>query len=221
MDEQRKLLVLRLEGALQSWGEGSKWDYRDSGILPTKSGIVGLLGCALGLERDDPRLAELSASLSLAVRSDRLGSGAADFQTVTGDPLLNASGKPKSGGNTIISRREYREDASYTVVAETSAAWHDRLVAALEAPQWCLYLGRKSCVPSRPVLECAEPPYTDMEDCIRHYPAAPRAEYPMTVEWHTEMPGCTTLTRTDERVGGYRSFVSRRVWRSVIREGEV
>ena len=64
------LLILRLEGALQSWGENSKWDARDTAALPTKSGIVGLLACALGWERGDARIAELYDTIQIAVRAD-------------------------------------------------------------------------------------------------------------------------------------------------------
>ena len=68
-----KLLILRLEGALQSWGERSHWDHRDTAVFPSKSGVVGLLGCAMGLERGDARLAELADALAFAVRADRRG----------------------------------------------------------------------------------------------------------------------------------------------------
>lgn len=36
-----KMLMLRLEGVLQSWGEHSRFDSRDSASMPTKSGVVG------------------------------------------------------------------------------------------------------------------------------------------------------------------------------------
>ena len=49
-----KLLLIRLEGALQSWGEWAKWDERDSGLMPTKSGVIGVLACCMGLKRGDP-----------------------------------------------------------------------------------------------------------------------------------------------------------------------
>ena len=49
MEEKKTLLMLRLEGALQSWGDHSKWDIRDSGDFPSKSGVVGLLACAMGM----------------------------------------------------------------------------------------------------------------------------------------------------------------------------
>ena len=45
-------LFLRLEGPLQSWGERGHWAVRDTAPEPTKSGVVGLLGCALGRHDD-------------------------------------------------------------------------------------------------------------------------------------------------------------------------
>ena len=87
-----KILLLRLEGALQSWGDHAKWDVRDSGDFPSKSGVAGLLACALGLERGDPDIADLSAHLRMAVRADRPGVRMRDFHTVQGRPLYNAEG---------------------------------------------------------------------------------------------------------------------------------
>ena len=82
MAEKKQLLVLRLDGPLQSWGENAKWDFRDSSTMPTKSGIVGLLGCAMGVERSSPVLVELAQSITVAVRADRPGVKFVDFQTV-------------------------------------------------------------------------------------------------------------------------------------------
>lgn len=180
MAEKKALLILRLEGVLQAWGENSKWDYRDSASMPTRSGIVGLLACALGYERGDERISELAGALNIAVRADRQGSRFVDFQTVQGEPLLSALGKPRKekgeSGNTIISRREYLQDASFTVFIECGDELCSTLAGALEAPRWCLYLGRKNCVPSRPVLECAHADYASLEDCVLHYPPADKAD---------------------------------------------
>ena len=53
------VLVLRLEGPLQSWGERSRWDVRETADRPTKSAVIGLLGAALGLKRNSrPRTPE-------------------------------------------------------------------------------------------------------------------------------------------------------------------
>lgn len=219
MAEKTSLLVLRLEGVLQSWGEGTKWDARDSASMPTKSGIVGLLACAMGLEREDPDIAALSDSISVTVRADRRGKKIEDFQTITGNPLRNAEGKPRSGNNnTVISKRTYLQDASFLVVIATSQAWHDRVVMALKNPKWSVCLGRRSCVPSRPVLECVQPKQTDPLKLIRTYPAAERASYPMEYETDIFVENRATCTRPDAVKSGYRRFARRRVWRGMIEE---
>ena len=185
MAEKSSLLVLRLEGVLQSWGERAKWDDRDSASMPSKSGIVGLLACAMGLEREDPE--------------------------------ITANGGKRSPG-TIISKRIYLQDASFLVVIAADALWHDRIAAALKAPKWCVYLGRKTCVPSRPVLECEAPEEQDPLKLIRTYPAADRAVYPMTFETDIPLSQAASYTRPDERKPGWRSFERRMVWRGVIEE---
>lgn len=218
MAERKNLLILRLEGALQSWGENAKWDFRDSSSMPTKSGIVGLLGCAMGLERNSEVLTELAQNIAVAVRADRPGEKFVDFQTVQGDPLLAATGKPKTTGNTILSPHAYLQDACFTVFLETSESWHKRIVAALENPKWCMYLGRKNCVPSRPVLECKAVDYPALEAALREYPAAERAVFPMVYEMERSDGTAASLLRPDDLVGANRQFGLRRVWRGVIKE---
>ena len=218
MPEKKALLILRLDGALQAWGEMSKWDFRDSADFPTKSGIVGLLGCALGLERGNPALYDLSKAITVAVRADRPGLRAVDFQTVTGSPLRTAEGKTRSGGNTIISRRAYLQDACFTVFIETDDALREHLVEALRAPKWPLYLGRKNCVPSRPVLEAVSADYISLCDASAQYPAAERAVFPMLCEVETDAPMFSSCLRPDRLVRGEREFALRRVWRGVVKE---
>lgn len=218
MEENKNLLILRLEGPLQSWGESAKWDMRDSADFPTKSGIVGLLGCAMGLERGDPELEKLSNALALAVRADRKGVRAVDYQTVTGNPLRNAEGKPKSTGNTIVSRRTYLQDACFTVFLETDTAWAKRIVSALRAPRWCIYLGRKSCVPSRPVLAQEGVNYVSLEEALRRYPTAERADEVMEYEIERENMSLSGYLRPDRRRAADREYALRQVWRGAIKE---
>lgn len=219
MAETKALLILRLEGMLQAWGEMSKWDFRDSADFPTKSGIVGLLGCALGLERGDPTLRELCEAITVAVRADRPGLPTVDFQTVTGNPLRNAEGKRRStGGDTIISRRAYLQDACFTVFIGTDAERCERLAAALRAPRWPLYLGRKNCVPSRPVFEALQPEYASLEEALRCYPPAERAAMPMLYESELDTPTLASYQRPDRLVKGNREFALRRVWRGMLKE---
>ena len=41
-------LLLRFIGPMQSWGTTSRFDQRDTGKEPSKSGVVGLLAAAMG-----------------------------------------------------------------------------------------------------------------------------------------------------------------------------
>ena len=218
MTQNTSLLILRLEGAMQSWGEQAKWDDRDSASMPTKSGIVGLLACTMGLEREDPQIVALSEAIQIAVRADRPGRRSVDYQTVTGDPLRNAEGKKRTTGNTIISRRTYLEDASFLVVIETTQAWAKRITDALKAPVWCPYLGRKNCVPSCPILLEESPEEKDLLTLLKTYPAADRAVFPMSFETEIPLPGYASYTRQDQRRIGIRAFDRRKVWRGVIEE---
>lgn len=151
-------LFLRLEGPLQSWGERGRWSIRDSAPEPTKSGVVGLLACALGVG-DDASISALSEGLRMGVRVDRPGTVLTDYHTVGGGyaapALLTAQGKPKiSSGrpHTEISLRDYLADASFLVALQGDPALVADLAAAVANPVWVIFLGRKSCPPSQPVL---------------------------------------------------------------------
>lgn len=168
-------LFLRLEGPLQSWGERGRWSVRDSAPEPTKSGVVGLLGCALG-RGDDDGLRNLSESLRMGVRVDKPGARLTDYHTIGGGydapALLTAEGKPKwsSGGpHTEISNRDYLADASFLVALRGDPALIVQLADALQAPVWVVYLGRKSCPPARPVF-AGVGHYPDLETALARHP---------------------------------------------------
>jgi len=181
------ILLLRLEGPLQSWGARSRWDVRDTQPEPTKSGVVGLLGCALGLARGDAGLEELDAALRMGVRVEASGRVREDFHTVT-DFLPTAAGDFKvSGGTksaqalradpnarpaTIISPRFYLEDAAFLVALAAPGEGGDllaRCAAALRRPRWPLFLGRRACPATRPILDALSEDYADLEDALRHH----------------------------------------------------
>lgn len=168
-------LFLRLEGPLQSWGERGRWSVRDSAPEPTKSGVIGLLACALG-RGDDDAIRALSESLRMGVRVDEPGVRLTDYHTIGGGydapALLTAEGKPKwsSGGpHTEISQRDYLADASFLVALQGDPALIAQLATALEAPVWVIYLGRKSCPPTRPVF-AGLGDYDDLELALTQHP---------------------------------------------------
>lgn len=219
MAERKTILVLRLEGPLQSWGENAKWDFRDSSTMPTKSGIVGLLGCAMGEERGSQVLVELAQSITVAVRADRPGAKFVDFQTVQGDPLMAATGKPKTTGNTILSPHAYLQDASFTVFIDTTPEWQQRIISALENPRWCMYLGRKNCVPSRPIL-ADRMEAAGLMEALKVYPPAERAGKTMTYECEHPDSTAASIQRPDDLIGTNRQFQLRRVWRGSVERKE-
>jgi CRISPR system Cascade subunit CasD len=166
------LLLLRLEGPLQSWGLRARWDHRDSGSEPSKSGLIGLLGCALGYSMYDPRLEELDRQLTLGVRVENAGKPLRDFQTVTG-VLPKADGGVKGRADdpsTIISPRTYLQDAAFLAVFGGPEELLKRCHEALITPRWPVYLGRKSCPPSRPVLEGLTYDYDSLRELLKSYP---------------------------------------------------
>lgn len=169
-----KLLFLRLEGVMQSWGEHSKWDERDSALMPTKSGVVGLLACALGYPRGDARIDELSRKLDMAVRADRAGNIMIDFHTVQGTPMLNSEGEKRSG-NTITSHRQYLQDASFLVILSGAEETLETCAAALKSPVWPPFLGRKSCPPTLPLIADLNDRYAGVEEALEQYPCAGRS----------------------------------------------
>lgn len=157
-----RCLVLRLAGPLQSWGSRSQFNRRETDNEPTKSGVIGLLAAASGRRRGDP-IADL-VGLRFGVRVDQEGSMLRDYHTVSdlsGRPLLTANvdskGRQKrSSGKTAkftaVTQRFYLQDALFLAALEGDEALLGGLAESLLAPTFPLSLGRRSCVPSRPLV---------------------------------------------------------------------
>jgi CRISPR system Cascade subunit CasD len=170
------IIILRLEGSLQSWGERSRFDFRDTNAMPTKSGMIGLIACAMGLKRKDKRIQTLFHELEMGVRADRNGLLLEDFHTVTGerDFLYRPDGKKRVGSPTLLTPRQYLQDACFTVALSGSSKRSEEIKEALQNPVWQTFLGRKGCVPSRPVFETITSDYTSIVDAIKNYPLCNR-----------------------------------------------
>lgn len=152
-------LLLRLVGPMQAWGTQSRFTIRDTGLEPSKSGVVGLLCAALGKPRDEahadnrskPTLAELTA-LRMGVRVNREGSPHTDFHTAGGGEDYGVVKSSGAKGDTVVSYRRYLADADFLVGLEGEGEVLLRLInEALEHPRWQIFLGRKSFVPQWPV----------------------------------------------------------------------
>lgn len=141
-------LLFRLVAPLQSWGVQSHFTIRDTASEPSKSGVVGVLCAAVGIDRaDDARLLPIAA-LCMGVRVDREGVLKRDYHTAQN--ILKAQGGIKE---TDVSERFYLADAAFLVGLESEdRALLEELYAALQNPRWPLFLGRKACVPGLPLF---------------------------------------------------------------------
>lgn len=135
------VLVLTLAGPLQAWGSASRFTTRATEDAPTKSGIIGLLAAAQGRRRTDPL--EEYVSLQLGVRIEQPGRLLRDFQTARA--LDGSTSMP-------LSSRYYREDARYVAVVSAEPTLLESFSDALRRPVFPLYLGRRSCPPSEPLI---------------------------------------------------------------------
>jgi CRISPR system Cascade subunit CasD len=159
-------LLFRLEGPMQSWGYRSRFDYRDTALEPTRSGVIGLICAAMGIARGE----DISRfdPLRMGVRVDeptywrdcfprKVYEGSRperDYHTAL--DVIKADGK---GKDTVVSYRDYLADASFTVGLEsTDVPLLNSIATALTQPKWPLFLGRKAFPLAVPPLSAGAGP---------------------------------------------------------------
>ena len=130
-------LLLRLAAPLQAWGSESKFETRRTLHYPTKSGVIGMLAASLGFSRDHSL--EILNGLRFGVRIDKEGELLRDYHTVKAE-------KP------YITERYYLSDAVFLAGLEGGAELLSRIETALKSPAYPLYLGRRSCPPTMPLV---------------------------------------------------------------------
>lgn len=157
-------LIIKLQGAMQSWGSHTYEDYRPILIFPTRSAIIGLLGACLGIERDETnkRDALNNSLINLTVRANpRLSEirgqllkmhKITDFHTVQNARKVDGVHRK----DAIVSRREYLCDAEFTLALlfdkQHGYSIND-IELAIKKPYYTPFLGRKSCPIHRPLFE--------------------------------------------------------------------
>ncbi|MGH8578632.1 MAG: type I-E CRISPR-associated protein Cas5/CasD [Gammaproteobacteria bacterium] len=162
-------LILKLEGVMQAWGGHTFEDLRPSHDFPTRSGLIGLLGACLGLNRQDREgQTRLSLSIRFAVRVDRkqleweeYGQKRTkilqpikmtDYHTIR--EARRANRLPKEG-ETVQSWREYLYDIAFTVAigqTENASVTLVKLCEPVQRPVFTPFLGRRACPLTRPLL---------------------------------------------------------------------
>ncbi|MBI5641761.1 MAG: type I-E CRISPR-associated protein Cas5/CasD [Nitrospirae bacterium] len=178
MSSDKRFLALRLEGPLQSWGFDSQYSRRNTGLMPTKSAIAGMccaaLGYARGNEKEEAFLERFGKVKMTAIalprqrnKKDLSVRRLQDYHTVGGgyDPnnpnergsitVSAEDGKPRAKNGqalAVLTHRQYLTDATFGVLLEGDVTLLSDIVTALADPKWGIWLGRKTCIPTAPVL---------------------------------------------------------------------
>lgn len=169
MSTKTSVLALRLEGPMQAWGFNSQFNRRDTALFPTKSALVGLCCAAMGLDRgsEDEKIALQKFTdiklLCIAIprkqkKRELTVTRIQDYHTV--QSTRDAKGHIKN--DAVLTYRQYLNDAGFIALFEGDKAFL-KIVAegvpdiperkwCLKNPKWGVWLGRKACVPSKPVF---------------------------------------------------------------------
>ncbi|HEV8722170.1 MAG TPA: type I-E CRISPR-associated protein Cas5/CasD [Candidatus Binatia bacterium] len=148
-------LGLLLDAPLQSWGFASQFQRRTTGLHPTKSGVIGMICAAMGIgkgtsqERETlPQLAALTMTSIAIPRMSNPVRRTEDFHTVLKTRRASGSMNP----DPVVTRRQYLVDACFGIILTGDRILLERVASALQDPVWGVWLGRKSCIPARPLF---------------------------------------------------------------------
>lgn len=166
-------LAFLLESPMQAWGASSRFGRRDTLPHPTKSGVLGMVAAAMGIDKFSVDEAEQLAPLralklntyavpKLNRWGDNLPTGRLqDFHTIGGgydktnpDEKLHIPCKaapPNPPFGTVITRRDYLTDARFLIILSGESETLKAIAASLQSPVWGTWLGRKCCIPSVPL----------------------------------------------------------------------
>jgi CRISPR system Cascade subunit CasD len=159
----KQFLLLRFVAPSMFFGGTRIDNYNFTHKIPLKSAIVGLLGNALGFDRDRniDDLSDIRSRLDFAARRDRIGSLEHEFQTVDIDVVKNHSyGDTQARANTSkhLKNSTYWSDCAILVAimldnedGNAKLSLMD-LANALQNPARPLFFGHKKHIPSLPIF---------------------------------------------------------------------
>lgn len=161
------VLALRLEGPMQSWGHESQFNRRNTALFPTKSAIGGICCAAMGFSRGSEeervfleKFIELKLTCIAIPRFSKRGELSVkrmqDYHTVQN--TVTAKGKSKND-EAVLTYRQYLNDAGFVAFLEGEKAFLFAVAEgvggepwSLQNPKWGVWLGRKACIPTKPVF---------------------------------------------------------------------
>lgn len=148
-----KTVLLRLEGPLQAWGTRSRFGRRDTESEPSKSGVLGVVGAALGMPRHDRGTLATLAEGRMGVRVDCEGTLLTDYHTIGSGDFRDIDYFVHGvNEHAVETERDYLQGASFlAALTFDDDGLAARVHTSLSEPVWPLVLGRRSCSPSLPV----------------------------------------------------------------------
>jgi CRISPR system Cascade subunit CasD len=143
-------LIFGLTASLGAMGELAGHERRGALRWPGRSAVIGLMGAALGIRRDGDFSALEALDITVGIHDS--GAPLRDYHTVETVPsaaVKSPNSRPEAlrsargNTNTTITLRDYRAGPLFGVAVAGQGL--ERIAAALNAPVFTLYLGRKSC----------------------------------------------------------------------------
>ena len=123
-------LVFQLQAPLSAWGETAVGEFRPTANYPSESALLGLLAAALGIRRKEENVhAALRSGYGFAIGVLCSGRLLRDYHTAQVPGRVSLKNRPhnsrrdelnlpKDELNTILSTRDYRQDAASLVAVQ-------------------------------------------------------------------------------------------------------
>lgn len=198
---KRQWLVIQLEAPLMAFGGVLIDQVGPTRDFPAASMLVGLIGNALGWEWSEQKGHQaLQDRLIFASRRDWEGSVLTDAQNAKleqSDKGWTTHGAPegRDGGNQTYKAphrrlREYHADLSVCIVMRLDPTAEsptiEQVASALDLPARPLYIGRKPCLPSKPLLADESSRWVTADTAYDALRAVPGYGRPLRALWPTE-----------------------------------
>ena len=192
-------LLIQLEAPLMAFGGVLIDQVGPTRDFPAASMLVGLIGNALGWGwSEQERHQALQDRLIFASRREREGSVLTDTQNAQlakSDKGWTTHGAPEGRDGASYNAphrriRDYHADLSVCIVMRLDPAEQsptlDQVARAFDLPARPLYIGRKPCLPSKPLLADESSRWVTADTAYDALKAVPGNGRPLRALWPTE-----------------------------------
>lgn len=151
-----KYLKLTINAPLMSFGDSASQyqNVRDTATIPTKSMIVGMVACAMGIDRKDNKVEDLSRSI--IVKATTINKNATlwrDYQNAHIKEFDNRGHYGSRNDKNIQRWKTYIANGKYIVfIGCEDDSLLEKIYFSLKRPYWPLFVGRRCCTLSSSVV---------------------------------------------------------------------